>query len=82
MTQDWVLTLLAMSPLFLAGGIVTLALLPKPAQNERVRGTAEARAYEGADRMEDAKRTPSGSFATTKTGMAPARGTHLRGTQG
>ena len=80
MTRDWLLTLLAMSPFLLAATIVVLALIRKPAQTEHVRRTAEAHAHDGADRMEDATRTPSGSFTTTKTGMPPARGTHLGGT--
>ena len=47
------LTLLAMSPILFAATIVVLALIRKPAQNERVGRTAEARASDGADRMED-----------------------------
>ena len=53
MTRDWLLTLLAMSPFLFAATMVVLALVRKPTQNERVRRTAEARAYDGADRMED-----------------------------
>jgi hypothetical protein len=34
MTRDWLLTLLAMSPLLFAATIVVLALFRKPAQNE------------------------------------------------
>jgi hypothetical protein len=44
MTRDWLLTLLAMSPLFLPGGIVILALLRKPAQNERDNPAAQVSA--------------------------------------
>ena len=44
MTRDWVLTLLAMSPLFLAGVIVILALLRKPAQNEHGNPAAQVSA--------------------------------------
>jgi plastocyanin len=35
MTRDWLLTLLAMSPYFLAATIVVLALIRKPALNEQ-----------------------------------------------
>jgi hypothetical protein len=42
MTQDWLLTLLAMmSPYLLAATIVVLALTRKPTQSERVRRAAE-----------------------------------------
>ena len=53
MTRDWLLTLLAMSPFLFAATMVVLALIRKPAQNERVGRTAEARTSDGADRMED-----------------------------
>ena len=43
MTRDWVLTQLAMSPLFLAG-VIVLALLRKPAQNERDNPAAQVSA--------------------------------------
>ncbi len=52
MWRDWLLTLLAMSPLFLAGGILILALVRKPAQNERVSPAAQASAHpDGADQI-------------------------------
>ena len=44
MTRDWVLTLLAISPLVLAGVIVILALIRKPAPNESDSPTAQASA--------------------------------------
>ena len=44
MTRDWVLTLLAVSPLFLLGVIVILALVRKPAPNERDSPAAQASA--------------------------------------
>jgi hypothetical protein len=52
MTRDWLLTLLAMSLPFLAGGILILALVRKPAQNERVSPAAQASAHpDGADQI-------------------------------
>ena len=44
MTRDWLLTLLAMSPFFLAVVIVIVALVRKPARNERVSPAAQASA--------------------------------------
>ena len=44
MTRDWVLTLLAISPLLLAGVIVILALIRKPTLNESDSPTAQASA--------------------------------------
>jgi hypothetical protein len=44
MTRDWVLTLLAISPLVLAGVIVIQALIRKPAPNESDSPTAQASA--------------------------------------
>jgi hypothetical protein len=53
MTRDWLLTLLAMSPFVFAATMVVLALTRKSAQNEGAGRAANARAYDGADRMED-----------------------------
>jgi hypothetical protein len=52
MTRDLLLTLLAMSPLILAGGILILALVRKPAQNERISPAAQASAHpDGAEQI-------------------------------
>ena len=44
MTRDWLLTLLAMSPYFLAATIVVLALIRQPAQIEQGRPVSERKA--------------------------------------
>jgi hypothetical protein len=59
MTRDWVLTLLTMSPLFVAGAIVILALFRKPAQNERALLTAKTSSPpRRADQMKELSPTP------------------------
>ena len=59
MTRDWVLTLLAMSPVFVAGAMVVLALIRKRAQNERALRTAKTSAPpRRADQMKELSPTP------------------------
>jgi hypothetical protein len=55
MTRDWLLTLLAMLPYFLAATIVVLAITRKPMQIDRVPRAAEASAPRvGVDYLEEA----------------------------
>ena len=62
MTQDWLLTLLAMlSPYLLVAAIVilVLALSPRPTQGDRVRRSAETNPLQrGSDQIEKANPIP------------------------
>ncbi|MDF3039904.1 MAG: blue (type 1) copper domain protein [Thermomicrobiales bacterium] len=76
MTQDWLLTLLAMSPYFLAATIVILALIPKPAQIEQDRSTSGRWFRPSGGRQVRGERTRSshGHQSVGTTGAIAAKG--------
>jgi hypothetical protein len=59
MTQDWLLTLLVISPALITAVITVLAVTRRLAQNEHAHRTADVLAFDGADQTEEMKSIPS-----------------------